>query len=532
MRRDQPRPLAVPALIRGEMAQQQVRGGISLRMAQDEQVIDLSEIDYAGNAGSVIRVNASADGLEPAGASALIDWGDIGGTLSNQTDLQAALDAKLPSATYTAADVLTKLLTVDGTGSGLDADLLDGQSSAFFLARANHTGTQDWSTLTGTPTTLAGYGIVLTSGNVTTALGFTPYDASNPSGYISSITSGMVTTALGYTPTSVVGLTGSQSVAAFKTGLSLVKADVGLGSVDNTSDASKPISTATQGALDLKAAIADMQVFTANGTWTKPAGAKVVHVICISGGGGGASGRKGAAGTVRCGGGGGAGGQVLAWDIPASLLSATETITVGAGGTGGAAQATNSTNGVNGGLGAASSFGTRFTSLVAVGGFGGSATNGIGGPASALNMNPPGSGASADTSGGGAGTNGVRSPWISGSGGGAGGGVTSGNVASVGGAGGGDPVVISGVTSLGGGGAAGAVGLPGGTVAARTAGDPRGGAGGGGGGGSTGGNGGAGAVGQFPGGGGGGGGAAVDAVGNSGAGGDGAAGCVIVWTYF
>ncbi len=33
-----------------------------------------------------------------------------------------------------AADVLTKLLTVDGAGSGLDADLLDGQSSAAFQA--------------------------------------------------------------------------------------------------------------------------------------------------------------------------------------------------------------------------------------------------------------------------------------------------------------------------------------------------------------------------------------------------------------
>ena len=40
----------------------------------------------------------------------------------------------------------------------------------------------------------------ITSGNVTTALGFTPYNATNPSGYISSITSGNVTTALGYTP--------------------------------------------------------------------------------------------------------------------------------------------------------------------------------------------------------------------------------------------------------------------------------------------------------------------------------------------
>ena len=40
----------------------------------------------------------------------------------------------------------------------------------------------------------------ITSGDVTTALGFTPYDATNPDGFISGITSGDVTTALGYTP--------------------------------------------------------------------------------------------------------------------------------------------------------------------------------------------------------------------------------------------------------------------------------------------------------------------------------------------
>ena len=42
--------------------------------------------------------------------------------------------------------------------------------------------------------------VTLSSGDVTTALGFTPYNSTNPSGYISGITSGMVTTALGYTP--------------------------------------------------------------------------------------------------------------------------------------------------------------------------------------------------------------------------------------------------------------------------------------------------------------------------------------------
>ena len=46
----------------------------------------------------------------------------------------------------------------------------------------------------------SGYISSITSGNVTTALGYTPYNSTNPSGYISSITSGNVTTALGYTP--------------------------------------------------------------------------------------------------------------------------------------------------------------------------------------------------------------------------------------------------------------------------------------------------------------------------------------------
>jgi hypothetical protein len=48
----------------------------------------------------------------------------------NFTALNTEVGTKLDSASYTATDVLDKIKTVDGTGSGLDADTLDGLNSA------------------------------------------------------------------------------------------------------------------------------------------------------------------------------------------------------------------------------------------------------------------------------------------------------------------------------------------------------------------------------------------------------------------
>ena len=49
---------------------------------------------------------------------------------ANFTALNTAIATGQTSASYTAADVLAKLITVDGAGSGLDADLLDGMTTA------------------------------------------------------------------------------------------------------------------------------------------------------------------------------------------------------------------------------------------------------------------------------------------------------------------------------------------------------------------------------------------------------------------
>ena len=47
------------------------------------------------------------------------------------------VNAKLDSSAYTAADVLSKVKTVDGVGSGLDADLLDGKQGSEYALKSD-----------------------------------------------------------------------------------------------------------------------------------------------------------------------------------------------------------------------------------------------------------------------------------------------------------------------------------------------------------------------------------------------------------
>lgn len=82
------------------------------------------------------------------------------------TDTTRAVTPAGLAATYTAADVLAKLLTVDGSGSNLDADLLDGQTGSFYTTGTNISAASDTArgtvelatsaeTITGTDTTRA-----------------------------------------------------------------------------------------------------------------------------------------------------------------------------------------------------------------------------------------------------------------------------------------------------------------------------------------------------------------------------------------
>lgn len=111
--------------------------------------------------------------------------------------IQTQLDSKLASASYTAADVLAKLLTVDGAASGLDADLLDGQSSAYYtdivsrlgytpLNAASYTAADVLAKLLTVDGTASGLDADLLDGqssayytDIVSRLGYTPLNASS-----------------------------------------------------------------------------------------------------------------------------------------------------------------------------------------------------------------------------------------------------------------------------------------------------------------------------------------------------------------
>jgi hypothetical protein len=192
--------------------------------------------------------NTSLLGSGNIAISSAVAWGGVTGTLSNQTDLQTALDGKVDENTAITGATKTKI-TYDAKGlvtAGADAttaDIADSTNKRYvtdaqLVVVGNTSGTNTGDNAVNS----------LYSG-----LAASKQDTLVSNTNIKTINS---TSVLGSGNISVEPVITATTSADYyrgdKTFATLNKTAVGLGNVDNTSDANKPVSTATQTALDAK----------------------------------------------------------------------------------------------------------------------------------------------------------------------------------------------------------------------------------------------------------------------------------------
>ena len=126
---------------------------------------------------------------------------------------------------YTASDILTKIKTVDGAGSGLDADLLDGQQGSYYL---------DWTNVTNKPDPVV---TVTLTGDVTGSGNATLTDLANGTiSFATTIATNSVALGTDTTGNYVAGLTGGTGVTISGTAGEGWSPTVAIGQAVGTSD--------------------------------------------------------------------------------------------------------------------------------------------------------------------------------------------------------------------------------------------------------------------------------------------------------
>lgn len=206
------------------------------------------------NSGDAVNKGQMDAAIAGAGGSSV--WGGITGSISNQADLQTALNGKEGSIAagattqYYRGDKSWATLTKGAVGlSNVDntSDANKPVSTATQTAlngKANTSHTHVPADVTGLSTLLDGKENTFAKGSIIEG------DNVSIAGDLSNrlVGPGDITISATDAPAPLV-----LSVAGKTGAVTLAKADVGLGSVDNTSDANKPVSTATQTALNGKA---------------------------------------------------------------------------------------------------------------------------------------------------------------------------------------------------------------------------------------------------------------------------------------
>ena len=262
------------------------------------------------------KADGSIDAFTSAAASAPVT--SVGGNIGAVTDAQ----------------LLASIKNVDGTGSGLDADFLDGlNASAFYLA-------------------------------------------SNPAGYTNNI--GTITEIVAGT-----GLTGGTITSSGTINLNDTGVTAGSYTASNiTVDAQGRITSVSNGSTGSGISSINFVQFPTSGTYVPPSNLVYAEVTMVGGGGGGGGSDSGSTTSVVAAGGGSGGNGAIKLYSKASLGSSVSVVigAAGAGGSGGPVG--------NGSSGGTTSFGTDSVS----GGRGGNgilATNGVGFETSPTSQTPP-----------------------------------------------------------------------------------------------------------------------------------------------
>ena len=124
-----------------------VQGGVRILYTNDRGYLQLGNTDHkqgeisAWQGVPLEKLILNAGKAEVRGAVTATSFVKTGGTATQFLKADGSVDSNsyLLSSAYTAADILTKIKTVDGAGSGLDADRLDGaQGKDYMYYNANN----------------------------------------------------------------------------------------------------------------------------------------------------------------------------------------------------------------------------------------------------------------------------------------------------------------------------------------------------------------------------------------------------------
>jgi hypothetical protein len=245
-------------------------------------IADTAELATKTYANSAVSTAVSALTKSSVGLSNVDNTSDLSKPVSSATltalDLKAPLSSPALTGDATAVNLtLSGNLTVNGTTSTInsttltvqDKDIVLGQTSSPTDAAADNGGI----ILKGTTDKSIKYSVAKSAWDVSENINI-PADKSIKINNIEVLT---LTTIFGKSlPDVVVGTTETQNLTnktlnspIINTPTGITKSDVGLSNVDNTADSAKPVSTAAQSALDLKAPLASP---TFTGTVTLPVG--------------------------------------------------------------------------------------------------------------------------------------------------------------------------------------------------------------------------------------------------------------------